>query len=137
MNDSEILGEVRGVEGEHNPDLRKIAIQRFWSGLTSEERLELVLGEQMRGGIERVLCLSTHHIPDGARSSMERALVPYVRVVPHRYGWIVFFSPDTVKRFNTEAWLVPIVNYAMKHDAEIIYFDEDNDIVDELPVFDW
>lgn len=87
--------------------------------------------------IERILVLSTAHIPDdpevyyAANLGFERA---QPRVIHHSYGWIVFLADAPM---DCPDWFKPIQDYAIKNCCDYVNFDHDVEAIDDLPTWEW
>jgi len=92
---------------------------------------------------ERVLVLSTRHIPDDSNIYEAEHLdfepgMP--RVETHAHGWWVCIpAPEDDPEDDPEvpAWFLPILDLAQKNDCSFVNFDNVGQVLDTLPSYDW
>lgn len=86
--------------------------------------------------IEKVLVLSTDHMPSSTPDWDKEQADTDRKVWDFEYGFVIFVpykdNMDTVPE-----WLIPIAELAQKEDCTFICFDQAVDCVDGLPVYEW
>ena len=80
--------------------------------------------------IEKVLCLSTAHMPDTEPDWGS------LRVAEHYYGFIVFVTTEGPVEGEPE-WAESVMKLAREQGCLLIEFDEANMELDSLPKWDW
>jgi hypothetical protein len=83
----------------------------------------------MKGYIEKVLALSTAHMPD------ERPDFGSIRNVEHEYGFVLFVDADP--REGEPEWIGPTMKAAREQECTLVLFDRDCDEAPKLPSWDW
>jgi hypothetical protein len=92
---------------------------------------------------ERVLVLSTRHIPDDSNIYEDEHLdfeIDMPRVSTHAEGWWVFlpsFEDDPEDDPVVPEWFLPILDIAQKNDCSFINFDSAGQVLSALPTYDW
>lgn len=84
--------------------------------------------------IERLLALSTAHMPDEKPYFGDDIGRP--RISEHEYGYILFVNPQ-VDMGHIAGWLVPIMKCAIKLGCTLILFDADASKNPDFREYDW
>lgn len=94
--------------------------------------LPVVVTEQLpkSDAVKNMLDLSTAHMPG------QDAKFGELRVVKHEFGWIVFVGQDE-SLLDEPRWIIPIMDFAREHECILVNFDQDADVVDGLPTWEW
>jgi len=94
----------------------------------------------MNSGVEKVLVLSTAHMP-GTMPDFGDSLT---RWQAHNYGYILFVPIDSASHQQvlesldeTCDWLKPILQMAFNLGCSHINFDQESDQIDGLETWDW
>jgi hypothetical protein len=101
--------------------------------------------------VEKMMCLSTGHITEEtakAFATLEDLSPPPAwlqRLIVYlhgEYGWLLCIGGDAVDHIDLVNDGVPeelygVMKHAHAHDCEWLLLDQDADLIDELPHFDW
>lgn len=86
--------------------------------------------EEALGYIEKVMALSTGHMPSSKPDFSQ------LRIVEHKYGLIVFVSGTPVEEAVPE-WLRLIYAAAIEQECTLIMFDRDCNEEPAFTIYDW
>jgi hypothetical protein len=79
--------------------------------------------------IEKLLALSTEHMPSGSPDFGE------LRTIKHGYGYIIFVSEP--QENDIPEWLAPIIMLAYAQNCTLILFDRDANQDPDFQSWDW
>ena len=84
--------------------------------------------------IERILVLSTAHMPETSPDFGSIAVIEY------NYGYILTsISPDYIENLALVIpdWIKPILKFSSKQKAHMLMFDRDGNEEPDLKTYDW
>ena len=84
--------------------------------------------------VRKFLDLSTGHLPQSARDSLEGGVLEGVVSYTTAHGWFVYASAEP--GYDTPEILLALFKYAQHHGCDYILFDSDAHYDTCLPVFD-
>jgi len=87
-----------------------------------------------RNGVANMLDLSTSHMPASSPDWGD------LRVAEHEHGWVVFVPgglDDEEFEELVPEWARPVMRYALDFDCILINFDQDSEVVEGLPTWEW
>lgn len=82
--------------------------------------------------IEKVLALSSSHLPSRLLFGLTIDESNSPRYVKHKHGWIVFVDTDVI----CSDWFKPIMERAIKEECTLILFDDDAPSVEDFKQYD-
>lgn len=94
--------------------------------------------------IDRVLVLSTAHLPESVATGIEPRM-DRVASMTGEYGWLVYvgneaFEPEYLELndlLEAKEVLLKLCEFARKQKCDYLLFDRDGDTVGEFPTFEW
>lgn len=82
-----------------------------------------------QNAVEKVLTLSTAHMPSGDPAFGD------IRSVPHHYGALIFLTSDGGQ--DVEPWLKDIYKFAVEQGCVMVMFDRDAEVVEGFATYEW
>ena len=84
----------------------------------------------MKLPISKCLDLSTGHLTQETLNNPTRHLI-----AEYKYG-AIFYVPETVSE-DCEPDLAVVLKFAQQHGCDLVRFDSIDEVIDELPYFEW
>ena len=85
--------------------------------------------------IFKTLCLSTAHIAESTARHLDNDDLDILLVGKNEYGYMLYSEFDPEDDIPID--LRRVLEYTRSHDCRFVYLDCDEDIIPELPTYEW